>query len=359
MYTALYRKMRSRSFADLVGQEAIARTIKNQVVTGRVVHAYLFCGIRGTGKTTIARILARAVNCPNAQEGEPCNVCDICKDIINERSMNIIEINAADFTGVDNVRSMIEECIYQPTAGNFKVYIIDEVHMFSNSSFNALLKTLEEPPAHVIFILATTDPQKIPETILSRCQRFDLSRISASDITQHLKKISEQMNIAIDDDALMYIAVSSDGSMRDALNLLEQSGAYYFDVLITEGRVRHLLGAVDTAIFFELTESLYKKDAAKCMDIISKAQEGRDIQRLISELIRFFRDVLVAGLTDDPPIEASAENIAKLRELALKIPANQLVSYIKVFSELSGKLKHFPHERLMLEVACISLTANE
>jgi len=357
-YTALYRLLRSQKFSDMVGQEHIVRTLKNQIKSNRVPHAYLFCGIRGTGKTTAARILSRAINCENPQDGEPCNECGVCLDILKERSIDVSEINAADKTSVDDVRKIIEECYYPPTAGKYKVYIIDEVHMFSKSAFNALLKTLEEPPGYVVFILATTDPQNIPPTIHSRCQRFDFRRISPADITAHLKAYTQAQNIGIEDGTLRYIATLADGAMRDAISILEQCVSFHFDEVITLEMVLDLLGAVDTSVLFELTDALSKNDAARCMDIIDAAVlSGRDITRLISECLTHFRNILVCASSGSGhiPVDASEDNIKRLRQQGKAIPKDKLIHYINTFAGLQGRLKFMPNERVMLEVCCLRL----
>lgn len=355
-YTALYRKLRSQKFSDMVGQEHIVRTLKNQIKSSRISHAYLFCGIRGTGKTTAARIFSRAVNCQAPENGEPCNQCATCLDILKERSLNVSEIDAASNNGVENIRDLIEECYYPPTSGKYKIYIIDEVHMLSASAFNALLKTLEEPPEHVAFILATTDPQKIPATIHSRCQRFDFKRIRTSDITGHLRKCAELENVDITDEALNYIASVSDGAMRDALKILEQCVSFYFDETITLEKVLDLLGAVDSCVFFELTDAICAADSIKCMQIIDEAViNGRDISQFISGCLIHFRNILVSASSDVSVVDASEDNIIKLRAQGKKIDGNILIHYINTFAELQGKLKFMPNERAMLEVACIKL----
>ncbi|MDR1688617.1 MAG: DNA polymerase III subunit gamma/tau [Clostridiales bacterium] len=356
-YTALYRKLRSQRFEDMVGQEHIVKTLKNQIVSGRISHAYLFCGIRGTGKTSAARILSRALNCENPQGGEPCNVCPTCVEIFKERSVNVFEIDGASHTGVDKVRDLIEDCYYPPTSGRYKIYIIDEVHMLSTSAFNAFLKTLEEPPKHVVFILATTDPQKLPQTVHSRCQRFDFKRITSSDIFAHLKKYTDAENIDITDEALRHIALASDGAMRDAQNILEQCISFFFGERITLDNVLELLGAVDTSVFFELADALYMADSAKCMSLIEDAVLlGRDIGQFVTGFITHLRNILVcAQAGENAPVDASAENIKKMREQGIKIDRITLVNFISEFAQLFGKIKYLPNERAMLEVCCIKL----
>ena len=238
-YTALYRKFRPSGFEDVKGQEHIVTTLRNQISSGRTSHAYLFCGTRGTGKTTIAKILARAVNCEHPIEGSPCGECAVCRSIQDGTSMNVIEIDAASNNGVDNIREIVEEVQYSPTEGKFKVYIIDEVHMLSTGAFNALLKTLEEPPSYVMFILATTEPHKIPITILSRCQRYDFRRITIETIQARLQELMEKEGVEAEEKALRYIAKAADGSMRDGLSLLDQCIAFYFNQTLTYDKVMY------------------------------------------------------------------------------------------------------------------------
>ena len=259
-YTALYRKYRPNVFSGVVGQDPIVKTLKNQMKTGRVSHAYLFCGTRGTGKTSTAKIFARAINClhPTA-EGEPCNQCRLCQEILAGRSVNVMEIDAASNNSVDNIREIREEVKYPPTEGVYKVYIIDEVHMLSNSAFNALLKTLEEPPAHVVFILATTDPQKVPPTILSRCQRFDFRRITAEDIAHTLMRYLAEEGLSATEDAVRYVAQLADGSLRDSLSILDQCLAFYSGEEVTLEKVQDVVGAVDQTVFFDMVDALKEK----------------------------------------------------------------------------------------------------
>ena len=353
-HTALYRKIRPKTFRDVVGQQHIIRALCNQVNTGQVSHAYLFCGTRGTGKTSIARILARAVNCENPQEGNPCNACESCQGIFAERNLNVVEIDAASNNGVENIRDLREEVKYQPTQGRYKVYIIDEVHMLSTSAFNALLKTLEEPPAYVIFILATTDSQKLPATILSRCQRYDFRRIAVNDIISTLKNYLQAENVEFEDKALDYIAYHSDGAMRDALSLLDQSLSLS-DQKLTYGQVLDMLGAVDRSRLFEFTYALNACDSMAVMAVIDRAMDGgRDASQFAADLIRHFRDVLVAGLVSDPnAIDFSAEIAAELKEQGRRVSPQNLMEYIHVFSETLREMRFAPHARTALEVCAL------
>ena len=245
-YMALYRKFRPGTFEDVKGQDHISRTLQNQIKANRIGHAYLFCGTRGTGKTSVAKIFAKAVNCEHPVDGSPCGECEMCRAISEGRSMNVIEIDAASNNGVDNIREIREEVAYRPTEGKYKVYIIDEVHMLSIGAFNALLKTLEEPPEYVIFILATTEAHKIPITILSRCQRYDFKRISIDTISERLMDLMEKEQVEVEERAIRYIAKAADGSMRDALSLLDQCIAFYLGQKLTYDHVLEVLGAVDT-----------------------------------------------------------------------------------------------------------------
>lgn len=265
-YTALYRKFRPTSFDEVKGQDHIVQTLKNQINANRIGHAYLFCGTRGTGKTSVAKIFAKAVNCEHPVDGSPCNECDVCKGINSGSSMNVIEIDAASNNGVDNIRQIRDEIQYTPSSGKYTVYIIDEVHMLSIGAFNALLKTLEEPPSYVLFILATTEPHKIPITILSRCQRYDFKRISIDTIVNRLAELMEKENIEVEEKALQYVAKAADGSMRDALSLLDQCIAFYLGQKLTYENVLEVLGAVDNEIFSRLTRQIINGDVVSCIN---------------------------------------------------------------------------------------------
>ena len=264
-YTALYRKFRPGEFEEVKGQDHISKTLQNQIKANRIGHAYLFCGTRGTGKTSVAKIFAKAVNCMSPVNGSPCGECEMCKAISAGTSMNVIEIDAASNNGVDNIREMREEVAYRPTEGKYKVYIIDEVHMLSIGAFNALLKTLEEPPEYVIFILATTEAHKIPITILSRCQRYDFKRISIETIAARLSDLMDKEGIEVEERAIRYIAKVADGSMRDALSLLDQCIAFYLGQKLTYNNVLEVLGAVDTDVFSKLLREILSKDIPKVL----------------------------------------------------------------------------------------------
>ena len=306
-YQALYRKWRPLEFEDVKGQEHIVTTLKNQIRADRIGHAYLFCGTRGTGKTTVAKIFAKAVNCEHPVDGSPCGECPTCKAVAEGRSMNVIEIDAASNNGVDNIREIRDEVQYSPTEGRYKVYIIDEVHMLSIGAFNALLKTLEEPPAYVIFILATTEAHKIPVTILSRCQRYDFHRISIETIAGRLSQLMEAEHINVEEKAIRYVAKAADGSMRDALSLLDQCIAFYLGQDLKYENVLEVLGAVDTAVFAEMLSYILKADTYACMQLLEQIiMQGRDLGQFVSDFVWYLRNLLLVKTTDD---EAKAEDI--------------------------------------------------
>ena len=361
-YTALYRKFRPNVFAGVVGQDHIVKTLKNQMKTGRISHAYLFCGTRGTGKTSTAKIFARAINCLHpTEEGEPCNECAVCQAILAGRSVNVMEIDAASNNSVENVREIREEVKYPPTEGTYKVYIIDEVHMLSNSAVNALLKTLEEPPAHVIFILATTDPQKVPATILSRCQRFDFRRITADDITHTLLGYLAEEGQQATEEAVRYVAQLADGSLRDSLSILDQCLAFFSGEEVTLEKVQDVVGAVDKTVFFEMTDALAAKDAAKAMTLVEEMLlSGRDIRQFLTDLLVHLRNLLVTTAVPDPAaiLELSAESAERLREQAARVSAEELTFWIRRFSGLQSDLRYASNERILLEVELLRLCSD-
>ena len=285
-YQALYRKFRPASFDQVKGQDAIITTLKNQLRSGRIGHAYLFCGTRGTGKTTIAKIMAKAVNCENPRDGEPCGECRMCRAIAAGASMNVIEMDAASNNGVDDIRQIVEEVSYSPAEGKYKVYIIDEVHMLTTSAFNALLKTLEEPPAYVIFILATTEANKIPITVLSRCQRYDFKRITIETIEDRLFELTEKEGLKAEKKALNYIARMADGSMRDGLSLLDQCIAFHYGEELTYDMALDVLGAVDADVFGRLLQACVREDVSGSLLVLHEViMQGRDLQQFIADFI--------------------------------------------------------------------------
>ena len=357
-YTALYRKFRPQNFEDVKGQEHIVTTLKNQIKADRIGHAYLFCGTRGTGKTTIAKILARAVNCEHPVDGSPCNTCKTCRAIMEGTSMNVIEIDAASNNGVDNIREIREEVAYRPTEGRYKVYIIDEVHMLSTGAFNALLKTLEEPPSYVIFILATTEAHKIPITILSRCQRYDFRRITVDTIADRLTELMNQEGNDVEEKAIRYIAKAADGSMRDALSLLDQCIAFYLGEKLTYEKVLENLGAVDTDIFSGLLRKILRQDTAGAVKTLEEIiLQGKEMGQFVTDFIWYLRNLLLIGSSEHPEdaVDVSAENLEKMKEESTMMDAETLMRYIRIFSELSNQIKYASQKRVLVEIALIKL----
>ena len=357
-YTALYRKFRPDEFEDVKGQDAIVRTLKNQINADRIGHAYLFCGTRGTGKTTVAKIFAKAVNCEHPVDGSPCGECAMCKSIAAGTSMNVIEIDAASNNGVDNIREIREEVTYRPTEGKYKLYIIDEVHMLSIGAFNALLKTLEEPPEYVIFILATTEAHKIPITILSRCQRYDFKRISIETIAARLRELIDKEGWDVEDKAVRYIAKMADGSMRDSLSLLDQCAAFYMNETLTYDHVLEVLGAVDTEVFSRLLRQLLAMDVHQVIETVDElVMQGRELSQLAADFTWYLRNLLLVKSSDnmEDVLDVSSENLALLKEEAQMIDSDTLIRYIRIFSDLTNQLKYATQKRVLLEVTLIKL----
>lgn len=357
-YTALYRKFRPTAFAEVKGQDHIITTLQNQIKANRIGHAYLFCGTRGTGKTTVAKIFAKAVNCQQPVAGSPCGECAMCRSIAAGTSMNVIEIDAASNNGVDNIREIREEVAYRPTEGRFKVYIIDEVHMLSIGAFNALLKTLEEPPEYVIFILATTEVNKIPVTILSRCQHYDFKRITIDTIAARMHELMTSEKVEAEEKAIRYIAKAADGSMRDALSLLDQCMAFYLGQTLTYDNVLEVLGAVDTDVFSQLLRSVIKRDVPRVLAMVEElVMQGRELTQMVLDLTWYLRNLLLLKTSDniEDVLDVSTENMKQLQEEAGLIETDMLLRYIRIFSELSGQLKYATQKRVLLEVALIKL----
>lgn len=357
-YTALYRKFRPQEFEDVKGQEHIVTTLKNQIKADRIGHAYLFCGTRGTGKTTIAKILAKAVNCEHPVDGSPCNSCKTCRAINEGTSMNVIEIDAASNNGVDNIREIREEVAYRPTTGKYKVYIIDEVHMLSTGAFNALLKTLEEPPSYVIFILATTEVHKIPITILSRCQRYDFRRITAETIGMRLQELMEKEGNDVEEKAIRYIAKVADGSMRDALSLLDQCIAFYLGEKLTYEKVLENLGAVDTEVFSRLLRQILQQNTAGTIKTLDEIIiQGRELGQFVTDFIWYLRNLLLISTSEHPEeaVDVSAENLERMKEESGMLDAETLMRYIRIFSELLNQMKYASQKRVLVEIALIKL----
>ncbi len=357
-YMALYRKWRPQDFDEVRGQDAVVQTLRNQIKYQRIGHAYLFCGTRGTGKTSIAKLFAKAVNCENPDNGNPCNCCPSCQAINSQASMDVIEIDAASNNGVDNVREIREQVQYSPVSGRYKVYIIDEVHMLSAGAFNALLKTLEEPPSYVIFILATTEKHKIPITILSRCQKYDFKRISIETITGHLADLMEKEQVNTEYEALSYIARAADGSMRDALSLLDQCIAFYLGQTLTYDNVLTVLGTVDTTIFRNLLHHILQQNTGQVLQIIEDTiNEGRELTQFLSDFLWYLRNLLILKdpNASEDNLDMSSEHLAELKEDSKTVQSSTLLRFIRILSELSNQIRNATQKRILLEVGFIKL----
>ena len=360
-YIALYREWRPKVFSDIIGQEHITKTLKNQISQGRIAHAYLFCGTRGTGKTTTAKVFAKAVNCLEPIDFEPCGKCETCRGIEDGSIMDVYEIDAASNNGVDNIRDLRDDVKYAPSICKYKVYIIDEVHMLSTAAFNALLKTLEEPPAHVIFILATTEYQKVPATILSRCQRFDFKRIKTSDIVGRLKTIAEADGIDVEERTLKLIARNSDGALRDALSIFDQcisiggKGVKYDDVI-------SILGITTDEYLIRITDSIAEEDAAECIAIIDElVTNGKDIYQFIKDLTMHFRNLLVCsvGGRAEDILNTSDEMFEELSTQAKKFGTEAILRNINILSDAESSAKWAANQRIILEMAVMKMTKKE
>lgn len=356
-YTALYREWRPRTFYDVVGQEHITTTLKNQILNNRIAHAYLFCGTRGTGKTSTAKVFAKALNCLNLKDGEPCNECEMCTKINEGLAIDVTELDAASNNGVDKIRDIIDDVKYPPQEARYKVYIMDEVHMLSAGAVNAFLKTLEEPPNNVIFILATTDPQKLPITILSRCQRFDFKRINNSDITARLRKIVNDQNVLADERSLNLIARVSDGAMRDSLSILDQA------ISMGNGNVDYntvvsMLGLVTNDHLFNLVNAVIQKSVEKSIEIIEDViYSGKDIYLFIKDLIAHYRNLLMVKVTNNPEevLDMSEENIALIKEQGARLRAEEIMRCIRILQEAENNAKLSKQARLYCELAVIKM----
>ena len=353
-YTALYRKFRPINFSEMVGQEHITRTLKNQIISNRVGHAYLFNGGRGTGKTSAAKILARAINCLNPKDGEPCNECEICKGAISGSLTDIVEMDAASNNSVEDIRSIREEVNFLPTKAKYRVYIIDEVHMLSTGAFNALLKTLEEPPEHVKFILATTEPQKLPATILSRCQRFDFKRISNEDIIKRLKIVCNESNIEISEGALNIIATLSEGAMRDALSILErcvQDGENKID----EDKIKDLVGIPKITFVHDITKAIIEYNIDDALKNVNKVlDDGKDITNLLWEIVKYIKDILVYKACNKLELY-SEEEIKDMQELSKDVSKERLISLVYELSELENNIKWSTQKTIMFQAGIIKM----
>lgn len=357
-YTALYRAFRPKTFTEVVGQDHIKATLKNQIKSGRVGHAYLLNGTRGTGKTSIAKILARAVNCEEPKDGEPCNACEICKAILDGSLTDVVEMDAASNNSVEDIREIRNEVNFLPTRAKYRVYIIDEVHMLSTGAFNALLKTLEEPPAHVKFILATTEPQKLPATILSRCQRFDFKKISNDNIVKRLKLVCEQSRVNVNEDALNLIAVLSEGAMRDALSILErciQDG----DIDIGIEKIKDLVGIPKLTYVYNIIDAIVDNNVEKAIEVIDIViNDGKDLTNFLWEMIKYVKDILVTKVGKKLEIYNEKE-LEEINGLAEKTSKERLLKIIYKLSELENQIKQSSQKLIIFQTGVINLCVNE
>ena len=357
-YTALYRKFRPTTFSEMVGQEAITKTLKNQIIAGRVGHAYLFSGGRGTGKTSSAKILARAINCLNPKDGEPCNECEICRGILNGSLTDVVEMDAASNNSVEDIRAIREEVNFLPTVAKYRVYIIDEVHMLSTGAFNALLKTLEEPPEHVKFILATTEPQKLPATILSRCQRFDFKQIPEADIIKRLKIICDESKVEITDEALKMIAVLSEGAMRDAISILErciQDG----ETKISEEKIRELVGIPQLTYIHKLSESILDYNVEDTLDTANVIlEDGKDLNNFLWEVVKYLKDVLILK-SNAEVLLYNEEEKKKMKTLSEKASKDRLLKLIYLLSDLENDIKWSSQKNILFQIGLMKACRKE
>ena len=356
-YLALYRKYRPNDFDDVRGRDAIVRTLKNQIISGRIGHSYLFCGTRGTGKTTIARIFARAANCENQHDGNPCGECPTCRAIQAEANLNVTELDAASNNSVDDIRAIVDQVEYSPTQGRFRVFIIDEVHMLSNAAFNALLKTLEEPPSYVIFILATTEPNKLPVTILSRCQRYDFGRLSTDVIEGRLREVAQMEGLEVEEKAFRYIAGAADGSMRDGLSLLDQCNAFnYGDGALTYERTLEILGAVDTSVFGDLYRSIHDGKVADALKVLDEILlQGRELMQFVTDFTWYLRNLMLLKASEETArsLDVSMDNLRLMIDQARMSDMEEIMRYIKVFSALPDLIRYSPNRRILTEMTII------
>ena len=358
-YTALYRRFRPKKFSEILGQEHITQTLKNQVKTNRVGHAYLFTGSRGCGKTSSAKVLARAINCLHPIDGEPCNECEICKAALDGSLTDIVEMDAASNNGVDDIRAIRDEVNFLPTVAKYRVYIIDEVHMLSQGAFNALLKTLEEPPAHVKFILATTEPQKLPATILSRCQRFDFKKISADKIVENLEKICSECKIDYTKEALNLIAELAEGGMRDAISILErcvQDG----DSKITDIKIKELVGIPETQYIIDVINSILNHDETKALEITQKIiVEGKDASNFLWELIKFVRNMMLLKATNEISNIYNEDEVNKMKEMNKLTTEDELLNIISKLSMLQNEIGYSTQKNIVFQVGILKLCREE
>lgn len=352
-YQALYRKWRPLTFDDVIGQGHITSTIKNEITRDKICHAYLFTGTRGTGKTSTAKILSRAINCLNQKDGNPCNECEHCKGILNETIFDVVEMDAASNTGVDNIREIIEQVQYSTGVVKYRVYIIDEVHMLSTGAFNALLKTLEEPPANVVFILATTEVHKIPATILSRCQRFDFKSIGINDIADRIKVILENENFTVTDEAVEYVATLGDGSMRDSLSIMDRCLSFKTDNLTYEDVV-DIVGTLDNKMLYSIADSVADENVSGVIEIFEKAVlDGKNLDGFSEALLSVYRELLVAKVNGE--FIGSSRNASVINGISAKYTNEKILNCINILSELDNNLKYAVSKRVMIEVALVRM----
>ncbi|WP_353095017.1 DNA polymerase III subunit gamma/tau [Tissierella praeacuta] len=357
MYQALYRQYRPKTFDEVLGQKHITITLKNQIQKENIGHAYLFSGTRGTGKTSTAKIFSRAVNCLNPKDGNPCNECEICKGILDESIMDVIEMDAASNNGVDDIRDLREKVVYPPSRAKYKVYIVDEVHMLSKAAFNALLKTLEEPPKHLIFILATTEPEKLPQTILSRCQRFDFKRVTVKDIIENMRSICNKVDINVEDKVLDLIARNSDGAMRDALSLLDQCISFGSGE-ITYSDAINILGMVNFDVVLNITKDIIDKNLEDVLQSIDEViQNGKDIHQFIKDLISHFRNLMIIKTSKDPIglMDMDEESLRKYSNQSKDISIDFILKSLDILTIADEKAKWSTQPRIILEIAVIQL----
>lgn len=361
MYQALYRKWRPQTFSDVIGQEHIVDTLKNQIIHNRISHAYLFCGSRGTGKTTTAKIFSRAVNCLHPVDGNPCNKCEACLGILNGSNIDVVEIDAASNNKVDNIREIRDEVIYPPADVKYKVYIIDEAHMLTTSAFNALLKTLEEPPAYVIFILATTEFHKIPATILSRCQKFDFKRITYRDTAKRVQQVVDKDGLKVSPEGIRLLAKAADGSIRDALSILDQCVSAGKDEIGFED-IANILGASDPVFVSKLANAVIQEEISSALLMVNEAvYQGTDILKLSDDLVEYFRNLMIVKTTKNPldVLDVSEETVAELEQTAKQIPLNRILHIIEVLFDTMSYAKFITNPKIALETAMLKIAAKE
>lgn len=360
-HLALYRKYRPKTFEEVVGQEHITKTLANQILAGKLNHAYLFTGTRGTGKTSIAKIFARAVNCENTKNGSPCLECETCKRLLNDNDINIVEIDAASNNKVDDIRELREKVKFAPIGAKYKVYIIDEVHMLSDSAFNALLKTLEEPPKYVIFILATTEVHKLPQTILSRCVRFDFRLISVTELTKHLKKVFDEEGIKYELEALKLIAAAGEGSVRDTLSIADCINAYS-NGNITKENVLKVLGTTDYDLLLKFFNCLIEKDIGGILELINQMDNsGKNLAVFAKDIAKHSRDLLTVKTCKQPNeiLNLPEDVFAEFEEQAKKINEKELIKCMQCFAGAENELRYTLSVRLLLETTALSVINSE